>query len=161
MDSSALLHLSDSVVEAGWCDYNGHMNDAWYAVAFSRATDALMDRIGLDLAGRAASGRTIYTLALVIRYLREVKAGEAFRVFVQILELDAKRVRFWLEMRHGAEGHALATSEQLIACVDQSGAAPRIASFMPEMKAALDAIVASQAGLDVPEQAGKGISLRR
>ena len=161
MSGPALLYLSGGVVEPGWCDYNGHMNDACYAVAFSRATDALMDRIGLDAAGRKASGRTIYTLALVIRYLREVKAGAAFSVFVQILELDAKRARFWLEMRHGAENHALATSEQLIACVDQSGGAPRIASFTPAMQASLHAIAAGQAGMALPEQAGKGISLRR
>ena len=159
MSGPGLLHLYDAAVEPGWCDYNGHMNDAYYAVAFSRSTDALMDRIGLDAAGRKASGRTIYTLALVIRYLREAKAGEAFSVFLQILELDAKRVRMWLEMRSGE--NALATSEQLIACVDQSGATPRIASFLPEMKAALDAIVAGQDGLAAPEQAGKGISMRR
>ena len=156
-----MLHLFEAHVEAAWCDYNGHMNDAYYALAFSRATDALADRIGLDAAGRALSGRTIYTLALVIRYLREVKAGEGFAVYVQILEHDARRMRFWLEMRHGAQGHVLATSEQLIACVDQSGAVPRIASFLPQMQAALAAIVAGQAGLVVPEQAGKGISLRR
>ena len=158
---SGLLHLSNAVVEPDWCDYNGHMNDAYYAVAFSRATDALADRIGLDAAGRAASGRTIYTLALVIRYLREVKAGESLAVYVQILEHDAKRMRFWLEMRHAADEHVLATSEQLIACVDQNGAVPRIASFLPHMQAALAAIVAGQAGLAMPEQAGKGISLRR
>jgi acyl-CoA thioester hydrolase len=156
-----MLHLYNAYVEPGWCDYNGHMNDAYYAVAFSRATDALADRIGLDAAGRKASGRTIYTLALVIRYLREVRAGEGFAVFVQLLEHDAKRIRFWLEMRHGAEGHVLATSEQLIACVDQSGEKPRIANFLPEMRAALDAIVAGQAGLAAPEQVGKGISLKR
>ena len=159
MSGPTLLHLYDAHVETAWCDYNGHMNDAYYAVAFSRSTDALMDRIGLDAAGRAASGRTIYTLALVIRYLREAKAGVAFSVYLQILELDAKRLRLWLEMQSG--GHVLATSEQLIACVDQSGGAPRIASFLPDMRAALEAIVAGQAGLAAPEQAGKGISLRR
>ena len=58
-------------------------------------------------------------------------------------------------------GNVLATSEQLIACVDQSGGAPRIASFLPDMRAALEAIVAGQAGLAAPEMAGRGISLRR
>jgi len=31
-----------------WIDYNGHLRDAYYALIVSLATDALMDRIGLD-----------------------------------------------------------------------------------------------------------------
>ena len=159
--SAELLPLYEASVAPEWCDYNHHMNDAYYALAFSRATDGLMDRIGLDAAGRAASGRTIYTLAVVIRYLREIREGEAFRVCGQIIERDAKRLRLWLEMRHAGVGHLLATSEQLIACVDQSGERPRIASFSPAMQEALDAIAGEQAGLPVPVEAGKGISMRR
>ena len=159
--SSGLLQLYEAAVAPEWCDYNHHMNDAYYALAFSRATDALMDRISLDAAGRAASGRTIYTLAVVIRYLREIGEGENIRVFGQILERDAKRLRLWLEMRHAAGGHVLATSEQLIACVDKSGERPRIASFLPPMQEALAEIAREQAGLAVPQEAGKGITLQR
>jgi acyl-CoA thioester hydrolase len=36
-----------------WIDYNGHLRDAYYALALSLATDALMDRIGLDAGYRA------------------------------------------------------------------------------------------------------------
>ncbi len=37
-----------------WIDYNGHLRDAYYALIVSLATDALMDRIGLDAAYRGA-----------------------------------------------------------------------------------------------------------
>jgi acyl-CoA thioesterase FadM len=113
------------------------------------------------LAGRTARGRTIYALTLVIRYLREVKEGALFSVFAQIFELDVKRLRVWFEMQHGALGYALATSEQLIACVDQGGEKPRIAAGPPQVKAAFDAIVTGQPELPAPEQAAMGISLRR
>ena len=39
-----------------WVDYNGHLRDAYYLLIFSHASDALMDAMGLDAAGRAASG---------------------------------------------------------------------------------------------------------
>ena len=50
-----LLTWQGEVLPA-WVDYNGHLNDAYYLVIFSFATDRFMDRIGLDAAGRAATG---------------------------------------------------------------------------------------------------------
>ena len=46
------LHLYDAVVLKDWVDYNGHMNDAAYAIPFSRAIDKLMDKIGLSASPR-------------------------------------------------------------------------------------------------------------
>ena len=40
-----------------WVDYNGHLRDAFYLLIFSHATDALMDQLGLDEAGRARSAQ--------------------------------------------------------------------------------------------------------
>ena len=40
-----------------WVDYNGHLRDAFYLLIFSHATDALMDMLGLDEAGRARNRR--------------------------------------------------------------------------------------------------------
>ena len=75
MHRGAALTLYDTVVASDWVDYNGHMNDAAYAVVFSRATDALMDRIGLDAAARKSSGRTLYTLQVMLHYLQEASDG--------------------------------------------------------------------------------------
>ncbi|HCC61943.1 MAG TPA: 4-hydroxybenzoyl-CoA thioesterase, partial [Pseudomonas sp.] len=58
-----------------WVDYNNHLRDAFYLLIFSFATDALMDRIGLDQAGRERSGHTLYTLECHLNYLAEVKLG--------------------------------------------------------------------------------------
>ena len=49
-------------VKPEWVDYNGHLRDAFYMLIYSLATDAFMDRIGLDEAGRRARQRTLYTL---------------------------------------------------------------------------------------------------
>ena len=39
-------------VSPDWIDYNGHMNVGYYGVAFDKATDALLDLLGLGEAYR-------------------------------------------------------------------------------------------------------------
>lgn len=152
------LHLYDAVVLKDWVDYNGHMNDAAYAIPFSRAIDALMDRVGLDEAGRKATNHTIYTLAMQVRYHHEVKEGAALKVSGQIIEMDLKRLRLY-EFMHDEEGTLLATSEQLLASVDQAG--PKIAPFPDTVLAKLQAIYAEHQTLPLPDDAGQGIALKR
>jgi acyl-CoA thioester hydrolase len=158
-DFAAPLKLTRRTVPDDWVDYNGHMNDACYAVAFSSAIDALMDRIGLDEAGRATTGHTIYTLAVVIRYVKEVKKGEPIAVDAQLLESDAKRLRVWLTLTHAGTGDVLATSEQLLLCIDTSG--PKASSWPHVVAQAVSALAEAHAGLPMPDEAGQGISLRR
>uniref|UniRef100_UPI0018E587F0 thioesterase family protein n=1 Tax=Nocardiopsis sp. TNDT3 TaxID=2249354 RepID=UPI0018E587F0 len=59
-----------------WIDYNGHLSEAYYVLVFGFATDALMDRVGLDAAYRERSGRSLYTVEAHVRYLREVAADD-------------------------------------------------------------------------------------
>ena len=132
---TALLEIAEWQVLPEWVDYNGHMNDAAYAIAFSRSVDALMDRVGLNAAGRARTGHTIYTLALQIRYLHEVKLGAGVSVSVRILARDSRRLRLWLEMHFGDK--LLATCEQVLLCVAQCENGPRAASFAPDIAARL------------------------
>jgi acyl-CoA thioester hydrolase len=80
---TAPMRLLEIEIPAEWVDYNDHLNDAYHALAFSRAGDAFMERLGLGEAGRKASGRTVYTLGLIIRYLAEAKLGERIAVSLQ------------------------------------------------------------------------------
>jgi acyl-CoA thioester hydrolase len=152
--------LFTTSVDPAWIDYNGHMNDAYYALVFSRSGDKLLEAIGLETQGRERSSRTIYTTMLAIHYHREVTEGEALAVNARILEYDAKRLRIWFEMRNAA-GATVATSEQVYLCIDQSGEKPRAAAFLPEQQAAITALAAATADLPWPDAAGRGISLKR
>ena len=147
-------------VAPDWVDYNGHMNDAAYALVFSRATDALMDRIGLDAAARKASGRTLYTLQVMLHYLQEASEGAPLFVACQLLEHDDKRMRVWLEMRAGRDGAVLAASEQLLLSIDKN-ADSKAAPWRTETLAALDALAKAHSGLAAPKLAGSGIALKR
>ncbi|HEY3721637.1 MAG TPA: thioesterase family protein [Roseiarcus sp.] len=160
MHRGAALTLYDTVVASDWVDYNGHMNDAAYALVFSRATDALMDRIGLDAAARKASGRTLYTLQVMLHYIQEASEGAPLFVACQLLEHDDKRMRIWLEMRAGRDGPAVAASEQLLLSIDKNEGA-KAAPWRTETMAALDALAKAHRGLAVPKLAGSGVTMKR
>jgi acyl-CoA thioester hydrolase len=147
-------------VDPSWIDYNGHMNDAYYALVFSRTGDKLLEAIGLATQGRDRTSRTIYTTTLTIHYHHEVTEGQVLAADARVLEHDAKRLRIWFEMRN-AEGTVVATSEQVYLCVDQSGEKPRAASFLPDQQAAIAGLAAATADLPWPKVAGRGISLKR
>jgi acyl-CoA thioesterase FadM len=90
-------------VKPEWVDYNGHLRDAFYMLIFSLATDAFMDRIGLDDAGRTSRGRSLFTLEAHINYLHEIKEGATVRVEASVLAFDAKRVHLYMEMFEAME----------------------------------------------------------
>ena len=161
MHHGTMLHLFDTSVAADWVDYNGHMNDAAYAIVFSRSVDALMDRIGIDAATRKAERRTLFTAQAMLHYFAEAREGDALRVSCHLLEHDDKRLRVWLEMTGGRDGKRLAASEQLLLSIDGSGAGARVAAWLARTRAALDALARAQGGLARPAQAGLGIALRR
>ena len=47
------LSTGGRVVPPEWIDYNGHMMDAYYFLAFTEATEAFLDHVGLGAAYRA------------------------------------------------------------------------------------------------------------
>lgn len=118
-----------------WVDYNGHMNDASYAAAFSNSLDALMDEIGLNEDGRREMSYTIFTLEAHIKYLQEAHENEELHINVAVLNRDEKRMHLWFEMKN-REKATLATSEQMVMGINQSSGRP--APFPKMVKAKVD-----------------------
>jgi acyl-CoA thioester hydrolase len=85
-------------VRPEWIDYNGHLSEAYYVLVFGFATDALMDRIGLDEGYRASTGCSLYTVEAHIRYLREVGPDADLLVRSTIIDRGAKKLRIAHEM---------------------------------------------------------------
>ncbi len=156
----APLDVYATRVAGEWVDYNGHMNDAAFAIVFSRSVDALMDRIGLDAAARKRTGRSLFTLQMMLHYFKEAREGDALAVSCQLLEHDDKRMRVWLEMTD-ANGERLAASEQLLMSVALSEGAPHAAPWGFETLAALDALAKVQAALPRPPQEGGRVTMKR
>lgn len=140
-----------------WVDYNGHLRDAFYLLIFSLATDELMNQIGLDEAGRQASGNSLFTLECHLNYLHEVKQDTGVTVRTQILGHDSKRLRIFHSLfREGADD-PVATNEQMLLHVDMAG--PRSAPFGSALLARISALAQSHQALGLPRLAGRSISL--
>jgi acyl-CoA thioester hydrolase len=155
------MRLCEGRVKPDWIDYNGHLYDGYYAVVFAHATDAFLDRIGLDQATREASRHTIYTLETHVCFLSEMKLDAPYAIDGQIIDHDHKRVRLFLTMRDTARDVVAATSEEMLISIDQSGEAPRSAPWLARTASILRELAAVDAGLPIPEAAGKGIAIRR
>ncbi|MDT8879243.1 thioesterase family protein [Halomonas saccharevitans] len=149
------MALMEIRVASEWVDYNGHMNDAEYARVFSLGVEALMDAIGLDEAGRARYGYTLFTLETHLCYRREVHEGQPLSVEVTVLARDAKRLHVFFTM-HDSEGTLLATSEQMLMGIDSDAGRP--APFPEAVAGVIETLPAAAEG-DWPELAGRRIGL--
>lgn len=158
MTRSADESLFQTRVQNAWVDYNGHMNDAEYARVFSLAVEALMDRIGLDEAGRAEHGYTIYTLETHLCYRQQAHRGEALVVELQLLDSDAKRLHVLFTLNN-ADGDVLATSEQMLMGIDVESGRP--APFPEPVAAAVESLPCVKEGEEWPSAAGRRIGIRR
>ncbi len=159
MKIDAPLTLHRETVRPEWLDYNGHMNEAYYVLVFSHATDAFMDYMGQDAAYRTRSNTSVYTLETHVTYLREAHEGEELRVETTLLGHDSKRYRLFHAMYSEKTGEMLATGEHMSLHVDMAG--PRSAPFADELLTRLSAIREAHENLPVPSQAGRAIALPR
>jgi acyl-CoA thioester hydrolase len=131
-------------IEAEWIDYNAHLRDAYYSLIFSLATDALMDRIGLDEAYRKRTRNTLYTLEMHIHFLHEVKDTDVVDVSVRILGTDRKRIHAAFDMYCARYSDPVSTAEMMLLHVHQ-GDEPKSEAFPPEITDALTKVASSGA----------------
>lgn len=151
----APLRLHRARVAPEWLDYNGHMNEAYYVLIYSHATDILFDLIGLDAATRERTRRSIFSAEAHVRYLSEVGGGEEIDVLCQLLGHDEKRLHLFNRLCRAANGSEVATAELLMLHVDTD--ARRVVPFGPSVAERLRAIEAAHAGLPRPPQLGRPI----
>ena len=80
---------SGETVRREWIDHNGHMNVAYYLLAFDQALDRLYDHIGIGTDYRKQTDCSTMTLESHLNYLREVTFGDPLRFTFQLLDYDA------------------------------------------------------------------------
>jgi len=144
-------------VEAGWIDFNGHLNMAYYNVLFDRAVDEVYEVLGLGLPYVEATRHSTFTAEVHLRYLRELHAGDPVRVTFQLLGFDAKRLHYFERLSHAEAGWLSATSENMALHVDMD--AKKTAAFPDAIAARLAQMKAAHAALPVPEGAGRRIAM--
>ena len=144
-------------IQHEWVDYNGHLRDAHYMLLFSFASDGTLDYLGLDEAGRAATGHSTFTLECHINYLLEVKEGAAVEVRTQILGHDAKRMHAFHSLHLAGTEPMLACSEQMWLNMDMN--IRRSAAYAAAVLPRVQALAAQHKNLPVPKYVGRVIGL--
>lgn len=158
MSIDAPLKLYKDVVRENWIDYNGHLNDGYYAVSFGIAVEDFLKHVDLHTNYLAETNCTIYTVEAHINYLRELKVGTAIAVSCQVLGFDAKRLHLYQEMYNAEENYLAATYEGMFLHIDQNILK---ATAMPEdRQATLASILTEHDKLGIPERAGRSIGLK-
>lgn len=156
---TGLLVVEGMRVLPDWIDYNGHMNVAYYVLAFDQALETMMEEIGIGGSYAAKGEGTTFVLENHIAYIQEIVEGTPMRMTFQLLDRDPKRVHYFMRMYHAEEGFLAATSEQLTMHIDL---ATRRSGAMPQaVQDRFAAIAEAQAHLPRPEEAGRTMGIRR
>ena len=116
-------------VQEEWIDYNNHMQDAYYGLAFSYAIDHFQDAVGFDENYRSRTGCTIFVVEDHKFYLNEVKLRSELVIKTTLLDADKKK--FILQSQMLVNDKKVATSEMLQAHV-KTDPTPKITE-MPQV----------------------------
>ena len=149
MTDRAPLRLWRGAVLDEWIDYNGHMSEGFYGVAFGKASDEYLTRMGFDEHYRAAGG-SFYTVETHIRFIDELAPDTRLAVDTTVAGADSKRVHLFHELRRAEDGALAATQESLMLHVDTR--IDRVAPMGASLYAVLRADADAHAGL-LPEDA--------
>jgi acyl-CoA thioester hydrolase len=153
------MELYTGRVEPDFLDYNGHMNVAYYHVAFDRATDRFLEQLGLGEEYLRRENGSMFALEDHITYQRELRLGEPFRITLQLLDLDDKRVLYFLRLLRVEGGHLAATCEHLSIYVDMT--TRRSAPMPARFREKLEALLAEHRKLGRPDEAGRPMGIIR
>lgn len=158
LDPGAPLDRHRATVRPEWIDGNGHMNVAYYVLAFDQATDTFAEQLGVAWNYVEHRLGMTFVLEAHVTYDREVRAGDPLRITTQLLDHDRKRAHFFHAMYHGDEGWLAATNELVMLHVDFE--TRRAAPWRDATFARLEAMAAAHRALPWPEKAGRRIGLR-
>jgi len=148
---SNVLHLHQEPLQDSWLDAYGHLNEAYYLVAFSNATWALQAHFAIGTDYFEQTGAALYTVESHVRYLKEVRAPATLEINSMVLGVHAKRLRIAHVMM--VDGVERATFECLLLHFDSR--AGRTTALPDDVQAALREATVSK----LPDWAGRSVSL--
>ncbi|HUB44930.1 MAG TPA: thioesterase family protein, partial [Acetobacteraceae bacterium] len=120
------------------------------------ATDTMYEALGLGQPYRERTTNSTFTAESHTIYEREVRVGERVRITSHLLGADAKRLHYFHEMFHAADGHRVAAQELLALHIDMR--VRRVAPLPPDRLAAIEAALRAQG--DRPSPPGVGRIIR-
>jgi len=144
-------------IKPEWIDHNGHLNVAYFVMAFDYATEAAFEEWGIGFEYKEQSGCSVYILGMNVDYIQEVHVDEEVAITTQMLDCDHKRVHYFHTMQHAGSGEVVATNECL--AMNISMEEKRSVSFPEGVQQSLAAVLAQHAGMKRPDKAGRQLGI--
>lgn len=152
------LVLYRTQVPESWVDYNDHMSESSYLLAFGNSADAFFRFIGIDEAYRDA-GHSLFTVETHIHNIAQARRDDPLELSLAVLDRDAKRVHILHVMRNSATEETVAAGEQLLVHVDtEIGRSSAMPDWLDER---LSRLCEAHAQLDRPAFVGRAMGIRR
>jgi acyl-CoA thioester hydrolase len=149
--------VTQGVVRPEWIDINGHMNVAYYVLAFDKAVDDLWARLGVtDEYIRTTSGST-FAVECHVTYQRELRESDPYQVTAEILAYDEKRIHQFQRMYHAREKFLAATAEWMNLHVDLG--TRKVNPWPGFVLEALREFTRLQVNAELPPEAGKKMTI--
>ena len=102
------------VVNAWETDVVDHFTVAYYFDRFADASLGIMEHLGLGPSYIAAENKTCASVDCYVRYLHELRAGDAFHILSAPIEVSAKGLKLGHKVIDSASGTLCASMEQFV-----------------------------------------------
>ena len=143
-----------------WLDYNGHMNVAYYTLAFDKALDFFfVDVLGNRPSFVEKNKEGPFALKASYNYFSELLEEEIFFVDISILDFDSKRVHVFGEMRKDKSLELSAVFETVLMNMDLIGR--KVKHYPDRVLNLFSFFKSSLVQSDIPIEIGKKISLKK
>ena len=157
---SSPFRTKNQTVLGEWIDYNGHMNVAYYTLAFDKALDFFFEdvlNIGPSFVEKNKEGP--FALKASYNYFSELLESESFFVDISILDFDSKRVHVFGEMRKDKSLELSAVFETVLMNMDLS--ARKVRQYPDRVLKLFELFKSSLDKDKIPAEIGKKITLKK
>lgn len=151
------MELSRGQVRPDWIDVNGHMNVAYYVLAFDQGVDTLWARFGITGDHVRDNLSSTFAVEMHIAYRRELHEADPFVVTSQIVAVDSKRIHQFQRMYHAEKGYLAATAEWMNLHVDL--VSRRVAPWPEAILSEIIAVARGQGDWPVPDELGRRMKI--
>lgn len=151
--------VADGVVKPEWIDVNGHMNVAYYVLAFDLGVDALWEGFGITTEYVESACGSTFAVECHVTYQQELMEGDPYIVTAQLLAYDDKRIHQLQRLYHAEKHFLAATSEWMNLHVDLE--TRRVSTWPESILTRLADYSSGQSEQAYPVEAGKQMNIRK
>lgn len=142
-----------------WIDYNGHMNVAYYVLAFDLGVDALWRDFGITEEHVENNQSSTFAVETHVLYKQELKLEDPYVVTSQILAFDEKRIHQFQRMYHSQQGYLAATAEWMSLHVDLQKR--KVAPWPKDILDGIKQVAAAQPDWGEPAEQGSAMLIQK